>query len=84
MIAYAWANGRIDFGRSLPDGALLICNGKAASLRKAIEGSARLAYDGKTLLVPGVSESGGGNAAVDALIIYSRQVKQRMEVKHGA
>lgn len=79
MIAYAWANGRIDFGRSMPKDALPIAKGPATPLRKHIEVTARHAYDGKTLLVPGVSESGGGDAAVDALLAYSREIKKRMD-----
>lgn len=78
MKAYAWANGRIDFGRTIPEGALIIAEAPAEQLREAIEGCCRLAYDGKTLLVPGVSESGGGAAAVDALIEYSRRVMLRL------
>ncbi len=79
MIAYAWANGRIDFGRTMPKGALPIAKGLAEPLRKEIEATARHAYDGKTLLVPGVPESGGGDAAVDALLAYSREIKKRMD-----
>lgn len=79
MIAYAWANGRIDFGRAMPKDALPIAKGPAAPLRKHIEVTARHAYDGKSLLVPGVPESGGGDAAVDALLAYSREIKERMD-----
>jgi len=79
MIAYAWANGRIDFGRTMPKDALLIGKGPAKPLRSHITATARHAYDGKTLLVPGVPESGGGNAAVDALLAYGREIKKRME-----
>lgn len=79
MIAYAWANGRIDFGRSMPKDALPIAKGPATPLRKHIEVTARHAYDGETLLVPGVPESGGGDAAVDALLAYSREIKKRMD-----
>lgn len=79
MIAYAWANGRIDFGRTMPKDALPIAKGPATPLRKYIEVTARHTRDGKTLLVPGVPESGGGDAAVDALLAYGREIKKRMD-----
>lgn len=83
MIAYAWATGRIDFGRKMPDGALLIASAPAKKLRGVISVTARHAYDGKTRLVPGVPEAASGNEAVDALLAYNRSVKKRLEVKHG-
>lgn len=78
MIAFSWANGLINFGRKLPEGALPIATGEAAKVRKVIEATARLSYDGKHWLVPGVPESGGGNAAVDALVAYALKVKKSL------
>ena len=78
MNAYAWANGRIDFGARLPTGALPIANASMRKLKPIISATSRLAYDGKTRLVPGVSESGGGDRAVDALLAYCRQVEMRL------
>ncbi|MDD5176795.1 MAG: hypothetical protein PHQ05_10275 [Sterolibacterium sp.] len=79
MKAYAWANGRIDFGRTVPKDALPIASGPAEPLRKHINATARHSHDGKTLLVPGIPESGGGDAAVDALLTYCREIKKRMD-----
>lgn len=84
MIAYAWANGRIELGDRLPAGALPICKGPAARLRQVISATSRLAYDGKTQLVPGLPEAGDGLAAVDALITYCLYVERCMEADHGA
>lgn len=83
MRAYCWASGLIEFGRSIPDGALPIARGPAKALRDFIDGHARHGYrteiiDGRPtrvpgtecLLVPGVPEAANGNAAVDALAAF--------------
>lgn len=67
MRAYCFASGKIDFGRKVPDGAILIATGPAATLRSAIGPAARLAYDNNTLLVPGVPEAENQQKAGDAL-----------------
>lgn len=67
MIAYCWRTGRIDFGRTLPEGAIQIAKGPSKKLRPLIEVTARHAYDGKTLLVPGVPEADTEEHAGDAL-----------------
>lgn len=82
MKAYAWRTGRIDFGRKVPDGAIQIAEAPAKFLRQEISAVARHAYDGKTLLVPGVPEAKNGNSAVDALIAFADWIKPRF-VKPG-
>lgn len=82
MIAYAWATGRIDFGRRMPVGALIIAKAPAKPLRKAVTGYARLAYDGKTWLVPGVPEADTQNDGIDALLAFCRGVEKRL-VENG-
>lgn len=67
MIAFCYASGQIGFARDLPEGALPIIKGKAKDVRDKIEGNARLAYDGKTWLVPGIPEAADDIAALDAL-----------------
>lgn len=79
MKAFAWRTGRIDFGEQVPDGALLIVSDEKSVLRDAIGKTARLAYDGKTLLVPGVIDETNGIAAVDALIEYRKQVMKLLD-----
>ena len=70
MIAFCWANGQIGFGRRAPEGAIGFAAGPAKPLRQAIAATARLAYDGETLLVPGVPEAPDQNAGVDALVLH--------------
>ena len=77
MKAYAWRTGRIDFGRAVPDGALEIVDLPAKECRRLIKGTARIAYDNKTLLVPGVPEADEDDKALDALIRYRNWINKR-------
>lgn len=81
--AYAFASGHIEFGPRVPNGALPICildteqRTKAGRLihqavsRKTIEAKARLAYDGETLLVPGVPKAKNQTIGVKAFMRWS-------------
>jgi len=67
MKAYAYRSGQIEFGNTVPSGALPIIGPDKRSIpRDRIEAGARLAYDGKTLLVPGIPEAEDDNAAYEA------------------
>jgi hypothetical protein len=77
MIAYCYASGEIQFGATVPNGAIAIASGPAAPLRKHIAATARLAYDNETLLVPGVPEAEGQDAKLDALIAHMHWLSQR-------
>jgi len=81
MRAFCYASGLIEFGRSIPDGALPIASGSPQKLKPYIEVNARHGYkthlvDGRltkipgseTLLVPGVPEALDQSFALDALI----------------
>lgn len=67
MHAYCYASGRIEFGPKIPDGALPIAKGPDRALRDFLCGVSRHAYDGETLLVPGIPEAPNQSAALDAL-----------------
>jgi hypothetical protein len=75
VIAYCWASGVLQFGRTLPDGAIEIARGPARPLRKWMDPLARRAYDGKTLLVPGVPEARGGRARLSALCDFVKWIR---------
>ena len=79
MKAFAWRTGRIDFAQRVPKGALLIASGKAKMVRSTLTALARNAYDGKTLLVPGVPEAENDAAALDALIAFCKWVEPRFK-----
>lgn len=79
MKAFAWSSGRIEFGQRVPKGALPIASGKAKKVRSIITATARHAYDGKTLLVPGVPEAENEDAALDALIAFCNWIEPIFE-----
>ena len=67
-IAHCDAAGVIRISeRRLPTGCLPIMIGRRRALNKLIEGNARLAYDGRTYLVPGVPEAPSQEAGLAAL-----------------
>lgn len=71
-VAYCYQSGEIDFAPSrkeLPEGtiAFLVTRGSLENLKKRVSVKARHAYDGETLLVPGVPEAENGGAALSAL-----------------
>lgn len=82
-VAWAWRTGVIEFGAAEPDGALPIARGPGKKLRAVVEALARHAYDGKTLLVPGIPEAANSNAAVDALLAFQAQVLRRLLPARG-
>lgn len=77
LIAYCFASGQIAFGRSLPNGTIEIARGKDAVVRKEVAVTARLAYDGKTLLVPGIPEAPDQAVAFNMLALHLRWLKHR-------
>lgn len=56
ITAYCWASGLIEFGNTLPEGALPIVTGNEKQVRDVVTVLARHAYNGD-LLVPGIPES---------------------------
>lgn len=74
MHAYCYASGQIEFGARIPDGALPIARGRSKPLRDFICGVARHAYDGETLLVPGIPEAPDQSAALDALRAFLKWI----------
>lgn len=80
MKCFCWASGLIQFGRTVPDGAIEIASGPAKTLRNFIEPAARHGYRTRLvkgrptkipgsdyLLVPGVPEAPNDNAKSSAL-----------------
>lgn len=81
-VAFCYASGQIGFttGR-LPAGTLPILRGPDRALRDFISGVARRAYDGETLLVPGVPEAKDQSAGVDALIAFRAWIEPLFEMR---
>src|SRR5262245_35053731 len=83
VTAYAFGNGEIGFkfrdGTGLPDGALFLAAGPHARIVGVVRGMARRAYDGETLLVPGVPEAPDATQAYRAFIHFF----ERLQVQLG-
>ena len=88
LAAFCYAAGRICFGRKIPDGALCFARGPAKVLRDFVEVRARHGYrtrkvNGRPtkipgsdmLLVPGVPEAPNQTKGMDALIAWSKWLR---------
>ena len=73
--AFVWRNGVIDFGRAVPSGAIAVDYGLAADVRRRVDAESRHAYDGRTLLLPGIPEADTDDEAEVALVAF----RQRLE-----
>ncbi|EIE4825895.1 host nuclease inhibitor protein [Salmonella enterica] len=76
ITAYCWASGLIEFGHTLPEGALPIVTGSEKKVREEVEVLARHAYNGE-LLVPGIPEAASQSEAREALVRFSRVIHER-------
>jgi len=75
-----WRSGVLEIVDHAPvKGALTLYGGEDRErLEQAVWAVARLAYDGKTLLCPGVPEAPDGQAALDAVAAFTKQLKRRL------
>lgn len=78
LCAGADRRGVIEFAARLPEGLLPIGRDWEGRIRRAVEVVARHAYDGRTLLVPGVPEAADDDAALDAMYAFIDQVQLRL------
>ncbi|EAA6526947.1 host nuclease inhibitor protein [Salmonella enterica subsp. enterica] len=78
ITAYCWASGLIEFGNTLPEGALPIVTGNEKNVRDVVGVLARHAYNGD-LLVPGIPETANQNEAREALVRFSRVIQERLK-----
>lgn len=78
MRALAYSSGVICFARSNKPNALPITSGPAKKLRDAVSGLARRAYDGKTLLVPGLPEAKNWDERCAALTRFQLRVEKSL------
>ncbi|EBH6051532.1 host nuclease inhibitor protein [Salmonella enterica] len=76
ITAYCWASGLIEFGNTLPEGALPIVTGNEKQVRDVVEVLARHAYNGD-LLVPGIPEAVSQDEGREALVRFSRVIHER-------
>ncbi|WP_137972384.1 host nuclease inhibitor protein [Pseudomonas sp. F(2018)] len=77
-IAYCFASGHIQFGSSVPEGAIGIARGEDQQVRDVIEVTARLSvFDNATLFVPGVPEAASQREGLVALARYIQSLGER-------
>lgn len=77
--AYCWANGEIEFGYAVPDGALHIASGPETTLKQEVGVTARHGYKADVLLVPGVPEAEDETVAVMMVIAWVEWAKPSWE-----
>lgn len=77
ITAYCWASGLIEFGNTLPEGALPIVTSNEKQVRDEVTVMARHAYSGD-LLVPGIPEAASQDEAREALKRFSRVIQERL------
>ncbi|GBQ96736.1 hypothetical protein AA23498_2720 [Acetobacter nitrogenifigens DSM 23921 = NBRC 105050] len=84
MRAYCFRSGHIEFGSTNPEGTLPIGRSRSEKkLREIVEVNARRAYDGKTLLVPGIPEADTEEAALAAWRRFRDLVEMRLDGRSG-
>ncbi|PKR53535.1 host nuclease inhibitor protein [Thalassospira marina] len=84
LTAFCWRTGKIEFGTSVPEGAMAIMTGPASEITDEITSKSRLAYDGKTLLVPGIPEAPSAEhakAALDRFVEWVHKCRERREAR---
>lgn len=86
--AFCWRSGLLQLAREVPEGALELAEAPDQIMTDAVHGTARLAYDGATWLVPGVPEAkDDSNVALDAVFDYQKRLKDsisfRLAEAHG-
>lgn len=83
--AYCFASGQIEFGITVPDGALALAKGAARPLKQAVEVLARHGYEPGVLLVPGVPEARSfeeAKAAVVRFVTWARHDREKSMWRH--
>ncbi|MGF3028007.1 hypothetical protein ACQVP2_35100 [Methylobacterium aquaticum] len=83
-VVYCSRDGVIGIGRRAPRGTLSLVSAPGRRLRRIVEVVARHAYDGTTLLVPGIPEAATDLQALEAARSFEAQVTRRLADRAGA
>lgn len=75
-IICCWRSGECEVKSRPVDGALTIMRGPKARLERALLALARHAYDGETLLVPGVPEADCDDEALKAVFEFQTMLER--------
>lgn len=77
MKIYCYRSGEIGFAlRKEPCGAIVIASAPHGIAEPAVHGSARLAYDNQTWLVPGIPEAKDDEDAYQAMLRYESTLRR--------
>lgn len=77
--AFCDAAGVIEISNTVPAGVIVFASGPEKVLRERCEVAARHAYDGKTLLVPGVPEAPNQRVGIAALEAWVKWITPSFE-----
>jgi hypothetical protein len=69
-VIVCWRCGTVRVEKARIDGGIVLIKGPRKELERRLEVLARHAYDGQTLLVPGVPEADDDEAALDAVFAF--------------
>lgn len=78
MIAQVDRRGVIELRRREHQGLLILARGDRRVLEPVVSVCARHAYDGQTLLVPGVPEAESDDQALDAVFRFQDELRRRL------
>jgi hypothetical protein len=76
MYAYCFRSGHVEFGNSVPKGAIAVSKGTGKAWQSRIKALCRTSYDGKSHLIPGLLEAKTTEAALDALSRFQEWVRK--------
>ena len=75
--AYAYRSGVVRVGRRVPARAIIVASSPSRyRLRGAVDMCARIAYDGRTRLVPGVPEAADDAQACNAAALFGERIRR--------
>lgn len=73
-----YRSGEAFVSRRVPKGTMKIVTGHGRRLRRILSACARHAYDGKTLLVPGLPEADDDRLAIEAVKHFEEMLRKRL------
>lgn len=71
-------SGEAFVSRRVPKGTMKIVTGHGRRLKRVLCACARHAYDGKTLLVPGLPEADNDLQAINAVKAFEQMLRERL------
>lgn len=74
-------SGEVSISRYAKRGTLKVLTGDGRRIRPILLVVARHAYDGRTLLVPGVPEATSDVQAMEAVVAFRKQIQKRLAAK---